>query len=112
MFHKAPPNFLGSEDLNARGIIAWPNLLLNPRYETTRTRLERLFADRAQRAFSTANPQMRHEIEAAARTLKEELRGQIAELRPGDYLQAKRFVQALADEARLPASPTQIAQNP
>jgi hypothetical protein len=112
LFHKTVPNVLSSEDLSANGIIAWPNLLLDQRYETTRTRLDRLFAERAQRAFSTANSKMRHEIETAARTLKQELRGQIAELQPAEYLQAKRFVQAVADEARLPTSQTQIAQNP
>ncbi|MBI3840304.1 MAG: hypothetical protein HY288_20475 [Planctomycetia bacterium] len=111
LFPKAAPNRLTPQDLSDNGTIAWPVVLLDSRYETTRTRLDGLFKQRAQWAYCTANPQMRQEIEAAACDLKEELRRQIGQLRSSDYLQAKRFVQALADEARLPAGQTQVAEN-
>lgn len=82
------------------GGINWPPLLDTEPFATYREELEPLFAQRASAGTTTWD--VRTKIDEATDGLLAELKGKIRELPPSDYMAAKRFVEGLAHEAKLP----------
>ncbi len=82
------------------GHINWPLLLDTERYTQQRRALESLFSRRA--SAGGVSWEERIKIELVAAVMLDELKEQIAEVPPSDYMAARRFVESLAYEARMP----------
>jgi len=97
------PKRLSPSELDVvSGKINWPMLLQTDRFAKYRTELESLFTQRATAGATTK--EVYWKISATTKSMLNELKGQISEVPPMDYTTARRFVQSLAYEARLPAS--------
>jgi hypothetical protein len=83
------------------GEVAWPLLLEEAHYDRYREALEALFAARA--ADGQIGPDAYREIDRLAGKMLELLKGCIHEVPPEEYMIARRFLESLAYEARLPA---------
>ncbi len=96
------PKPLPSQQLDpVSGRIAWPNVLLDSRFQVQRETLEAAFTNRVK--FSTMPWQDLQKVEAATSAMLDELAGMIRDVEPMDYMPAKRFIQSLAYAARKPA---------
>jgi hypothetical protein len=90
------PNELTYRQLDpATGKITWPFSLMDPKFEEYRERLDDLFARRA-----TYNGQVTFEMYSEIRQTTDEfletLRGEIRNMETRPYMEARRFVNALA----------------
>ncbi len=95
------PKRLSPSQLDAvTGKISWPTLLRAEQYSKHRARLEELFVKRAQQGVLTAEDYL--ELDKTTKALLAELKARVREVPQMDYIAAKRFVQSLAYEARLP----------
>ncbi len=96
------PKRLSSSQLDfVSGAIHWPAVLQTDRYTKHREELEKLLAQRASAGTTTWD--VRTGIDKATKSLLEELKGQIRELPPSDYMVAKRFVESLTYETKVAA---------
>ena len=94
------PERLSPSELDmVSGRINWPLLLTADRYAKQRVELESLFAQRAAGAVTWENST---EIDQVTKAMLEELKGQVREVPQMDYIAAKRFLESLAHEAKLP----------
>ena len=84
------------------GSISWPPLLQTDRYAESRSQLDKLFAKRTEQGVLSYEDQQ--QIAEATKAMLESLRGQVREVPQMDYIAAKRFVESLAYEARIPAA--------
>ncbi len=93
-----PQRLSPSEHDSSTGKIAWPRLLQVDFFAAGREKLEALFAKRAQYGGVSFADQM--EIRALTAALLGDLRDQVRDLPPGDYVQSRHFLESLAYEAR------------
>jgi len=97
-----PKRLSPSELDSVAGSVSWPTLLQTDRYAKSRTQLEKLFAKRAEQGVISYEDQA--QIAAATKAMLAELKGQVREVPQMDYIAAKRFIENLAYEARIPTS--------
>jgi hypothetical protein len=98
-------------ELSPTGVIHWPAVLRDSRYQSVRSQLDTSFAVRARRGYMRPDPTSRRQIEQSTGALLAQLRGQIRQIPTSVYLDAKGFVQRLANEARFPADQAALASN-
>lgn len=84
------------------GRLAWPALLTADEFAKGRQSVDQLFARRAQ--YGGLGFDELQAFDAAVQALMDELGAVVAQVKPQDYTQAKRFLQSLASEARKPAA--------
>lgn len=86
------------------GTIHWPVTLMDPRYEEFRKELDRLFQER-ETAHGSIGYEVFTQIGTTTSAFLAALQENIKDFpNANEYLQAKTFVQALANEARFPAA--------
>jgi hypothetical protein len=83
------------------GQITWPTVLEGRGFDAYRVDLERAFAGRA--AIGRVDGLATAKAQQAARGMLDELKTQVRQLSPQDYMIARRFVESLAHEIRQPA---------
>jgi hypothetical protein len=99
---KGRPARLSPRELDDRtGEVTWPMLLEAAHYDRYRAALEGLFTARA--SDGQIGPAAYLEIARLTSAMLELLKGCIHEVPPAEYMVAKRFLESLANEARLPA---------
>lgn len=94
------PRRLTSSELDPTwGMIRWPAVLERPEFDTVRSKLDDIFAHRGDESFGVGTP-----IYARIQQLSRDMRAQLDEDYPTmsqmEWVQAMRFVQSLAYEAR------------
>lgn len=100
--HEARPDRLSPAEFDAiTGRINWPILLRADEFARYRVQLEALFANRAD--LGSINTWGYLQIDQTAKALLEQLKQRVADFPPQDYVQARRFLEALAYEAKYPA---------
>ncbi len=85
------------------GGLAWPRALSEEQYAPYREKLEVLFAERAAQEGAIGMTAYR-EIQSVTDDFLATLKGNIRSLSGTDYMEAKRFVERLANEARFPTA--------
>ncbi len=107
MFYRArqsPSKRVGGGKVDAvTGAIRWPIELQNPRYDQFREDLNEMFEDRADKQGAIGFESYRRITDLTddwLRQLKKDLRNKEGGMRQREYLQSKRFIQQLAEEAR------------
>ncbi|QDT42022.1 hypothetical protein Pan241w_21030 [Gimesia alba] len=86
---------LSASQLNpATGKISWPESLMGSEYEASREKMQKLFS---LRDSTGATSDISQQIYAEAQKMKNQLRGQIRDMLPNDYLAARRFIEGLAN---------------
>jgi hypothetical protein len=81
----------------ATGHVEWPELLQAPQYAEDRQALEQMLDVRAQTGGAGA---INDQIFAAARAMRTKLKSQIHDVTPQRYLESRKFLDLLANEAR------------
>jgi hypothetical protein len=97
-----PKRMSASELDSVAGSVAWPTLLQVDRYADSRAKLEKLFAKRAEQGVISYEDQA--QIAATTKAMLAELKGQVRDVPQMDYIAAKRFIESIAYEAKIPAS--------
>jgi len=85
------------------GQLAWPRVLTQERYASYTERLDELFAERA-KMEGYIGMDMFREIGTTTDELLASLRENIRDYRSMDFMEARRFVERLAQEARFPTT--------
>ncbi|MEQ9066957.1 MAG: hypothetical protein RLO18_09540, partial [Gimesia chilikensis] len=86
---------LSASQLNpATGEIAWPEAEMGEEYKDSRDKMQELFK---LRDSTGATSEISQEIYDEAQVMKNQLRGQIRDMVPNDYLSARRFIEGLAN---------------
>ncbi len=97
------PRQLSPSELDrVTGDVQWPRLLMQPQFASYRAELDPLFAKRAEYGESTWDDYMR--IDRKTKEMQAELKKMIKHIPPQDYMAAKRFLEGLNYENKLPAS--------
>jgi hypothetical protein len=96
-----PERLAPSEFDPISGRIHWPVLLDGAKYQAQREALENLFAYRA--SAGGVNRTAYLQIDQLTNEMMEQLRAEVDDLPAEDYIRARRFLEALAYEAMLPA---------
>ena len=95
------PRRLGPSDLDVvTGAITWPILLRLPELAADRGALERIFAQRA--AVGSLDVDEYLKVFQTTAQMLDDLRERIRDLPAGDYMTARRFLESLVNEARMP----------
>lgn len=84
------------------GAISWPPLLQSERYAKSRGQVDKLFAKRTGQGVLSYEDQ--RAIGEATKAMLGELKGQVRDVPQMDYISAKRFIESLAYEAKIPAA--------
>lgn len=86
---------LSASQLNpATGEISWPEALMGDEYKASRDKMQELFK---LRDSTGATSEISQEIYDEAQVMKNQLRGQIKDMLPNDYLAARRFIEGLSN---------------
>lgn len=97
---EAAPNRMSPGELDyVTGRIAWPRLLQSDEFKDGRESLDALFADRADRGGSIG-PEGYQKIRNETAAMTAYLKKNIKRFPPNEYLDAKKFLESLAFEAR------------
>jgi len=95
------PDRLGPKELNAlTGKLLWPLLLRGEEFAALRAALEPPFARRAARGVMEIEQQS--QVRQVTRDMLEKLKQFVRRVNAADYTTARRFIEGLAYEARLP----------
>jgi HEAT repeat protein len=97
---KKPTRLTASQLDPATGKITWPEALKTEDFAKFRDNLDTLFKQRAE-SGGEFGPESQFKVEQVTTAMLEELRKHIRDLRTVDYLAAHKFINALADEARV-----------
>ena len=96
------PKLLSNSELDAvTGKIHWPLLLTAPEYGAQRAELEKAFAARAYHGMVSLDGL--YKITDVTDGMLANLKSQIRDLPPDQYIEARRFLESLAYEATQPA---------
>jgi hypothetical protein len=93
---QAPSRLSVSQFDPTSGTIGWPGLLRGDQFKAERETIEKLFKERATGVDTNAS-----EISAAIQALSDKLRPLAQSTSANEFIQARRFVESLAHEARL-----------
>lgn len=94
---KETPALTESQYDRSTGQVEWPELLTTPNYAEDRQALEQMLDVRAHTGGVGA---INDQIFAAARAMQTKLKAQIHDVSPQRYLEARKFLDLLASEAR------------
>jgi hypothetical protein len=94
------PKRLSASQLTAAGVIRWPSALRSPEFDATRSKLDTLFAERAQASTAYAD-EITRKVDAAAIEMTKNLEQSGAAIPIMDRVNAKNFVASLRFEAHL-----------
>lgn len=97
----APPRLTSSQLDPSTGKIYWPLPLTTPAYSGLRQKLDELYV---LRASTDTNQELVNSIRNTANDLKTELKSNIREMTPNDYIEARKFLDSLAWEGQFPAT--------
>ncbi|MGI6416309.1 MAG: hypothetical protein ACOX1P_11625 [Thermoguttaceae bacterium] len=97
-----PERLSPSELDSVTGKIKWPRVLMRSEFEASRTDLEALFAKRA--AYGAGTWDDYSQIATTIKSAEQELKNVVSQVPPQDYTVAKRFLESLSYENRMPAS--------
>jgi len=95
----APARLSPGELDSVSGEINWPRILQRPEFKDGRDELERLYSHRAERGGSIG-PGTYTEIQSSIAAMTDFLKSNIKKYPPNEYLDAKKFLESLAYEAR------------
>jgi len=96
------PQRLQSQQLDTvTGGIAWPPVLQQDVFSNDRSTLDQAFADRA--ASGTLSFQNSVAVSQATEAMLETMKEHIKDVPPADYVAARKFLESLAYEAKVPA---------
>jgi hypothetical protein len=98
----APKRMSPSELDPLTGYITWPSLLADKAYQADRKTLDAAFAYRAKQG--QFNLDQRTKVQQAAESLAAAMKKNINAYAPQDYVQAKKFLEQLTYESRLPTA--------
>jgi hypothetical protein len=84
-----------------QGDIRWPAILKREEFANTRIELDSLFQQRRP-ADGGVGSDFYHETQQLAERMRNELREQMDDFTPAEYMAARRFVDALARDAEMP----------
>lgn len=90
------------------GRINWPASLKADRFADYRNKLNRLFAERAA-GTGGQDTDNYYQVLDVTRQFREELKGHLTDMRPMEFMAAKKFIDGLAYEARFASLPTGVA---
>jgi hypothetical protein len=93
---QAPTRLSVSQFDPLSGTISWPGMLRDAQFKAERETIEKLFKERATGVDTNAA-----EISTAIQALSDKLRTQAQTANANDFIQARRFVESLIQEARL-----------
>ena len=95
----ARPSSLSPAELDTRtGELSWPELLQSDQFAAYRAELERLFSKvSAEGRFGAAEHE---QLQKTADAMRGELGNMVREVKPTDYVEAKRFIESLAFQSR------------
>lgn len=100
MSRKAAPKRLGEEHWDpATDGLAWPAALQQSEYDVSRTRLDELFRIRRDATGGLTGDEMA-EVQQLTDEMTDGLKSMISEVKPTDYVAAKRFLSSVAHEVR------------
>jgi hypothetical protein len=97
---KTPPRLSPSQLDPATGKLSWPEVLTDDQYVTGRTKLDELFLLWAHTSTTTG---LARDIRETTDEMKSQLKNNIRQLRPDEYIAARKFLDALAYEGTLSA---------
>jgi hypothetical protein len=92
------------------GVIYWPETLERPEFEACRAEMDELFASRVPGSAGQGTENCR-EIEQVAARMRKVLKAEINAIPSQEWMEAKKFVDGLAFEARFDVLPEGLAQN-
>ena len=90
---RAPSRLSPSELDPLTGVITWPLILREDTYQESRDALEQLYQQRASMGSLTGT--QRGEVQQAISTLQADLKQNLRNYVPQDYVQAKKFLEGL-----------------
>lgn len=98
MAEATPPPRLSTEQYDrATGLVKWPEVLQSPDYADARKKIEELLVLKAHTGNTSAVNQKVYE---GAKALQNDLKNHIRDLPPHGYIEARKFLDYLAQEAR------------
>ncbi|MBX7164988.1 MAG: hypothetical protein K1X74_01445 [Pirellulales bacterium] len=100
--HEAPPRAAPSQIDPHTGQIQWPALLAASDFDEPRTRLDQLFNHRA--TYGQLDGDLYLSAQDALASLRSILKKNLRTYKSSDYVQATKFLDLLAQEARLPSA--------
>lgn len=92
------PSRLSPSELDANGRIDWPEALQTDEYAPLRNEMDKLFALRAAEGDLAGSEQDR--LLNTADAMLAELQSHVRDVRPSDYVSARKFIEGLAYELR------------
>ncbi len=92
-----PPTLTESQYDRVTGAVQWPELLLAANYAADRKAIEELLSLRAHTGTTSV---VNDQLYAAARAMQSKLKTQIHDVAPQAYLESRKFLDLLANEAR------------
>jgi len=103
-----PPR-LGTQELNpVTGDVAWPLALRRDTFALDRSDIEAVLASRAKEGLK---PEIADALFDRTQEMRIDLRNQIRNLRTPEYLEARRFLDRLTLEAKIPIENTNVARS-
>jgi hypothetical protein len=93
----APRTLTSAEYDRASGKLDWPSVLTDKRFSAGRQQIEQLAKVRAETGDVGG---VDAEIYQAAKTMQTQLKGQVRNLPPNDYLEARKFLEGLMNDTR------------
>jgi hypothetical protein len=97
---EAAPNRLSPGELDyVTGGIAWPRLLRGDEFTQLREELEKLYAKRAD-VGGSIGPETYRQIRDTTDAMMAQLKSNVKKYRANEYIDARKFIESLAFEAR------------
>ncbi len=96
------PKRLSPSELAADGTINWPATLQAAEFESARSRLDELFAERARGVSPAAGAEIARQVDAAAIAMAHTLAGATGEIDTMEQVALSNFISSLRLEARQP----------
>jgi hypothetical protein len=96
-----PPRLDTSQVDSATGKINWPGALMRPAFATQRSDVEAILASRA---HTGSNSELAAALSKKVREMHENLRSQIKDIVPQEYMDARKFLDSLSLEGRFPGT--------
>lgn len=94
-----PPRLASSELDPATGKINWPSALMRDNFASGRKVIDGYFTSRA---HTGSNSELTTQIARSVKSMQDELRKNIREIVPQEYMDARRFLDRLSLEGRFP----------
>jgi hypothetical protein len=107
--HLRDPKRLSASQISAAGVIRWPSALRSAEFDDARSRLDSLFAERAQ-GYSASADEITREVDAVAIEMTKAVEQSNSDLSVMARVDAKKFLAGLRLEARQRLEPADNGQ--